>query len=79
MTDRFSWSGDGDLEVLDEDTGEFEPLRAGQPAVGYVAVSPTDDRCARCRSFRPPGACRRVEGTIDPAGWCALYASATAS
>jgi len=33
--------------------------------------------CAICASFQPPNACKLVEGTISPSGWCLLFAPNT--
>lgn len=33
--------------------------------------------CAVCVNFQPPNACKFVQGTISPNGWCMLFASKT--
>jgi len=33
--------------------------------------------CAVCVNFQPPNACKFVQGTISPTGWCLLFASKT--
>ena len=30
--------------------------------------------CSTCVNFEPPSACKIVQGTIDPNGWCLVYA-----
>ena len=30
--------------------------------------------CAVCANFQPPNACKVVQGTISPSGWCLLFA-----
>ena len=30
-------------------------------------------RCNNCVNFRPPHACTKVEGNIDPEMWCELF------
>lgn len=33
--------------------------------------------CAVCANFEPPNACKFVQGTISPTGWCQLFAPKT--
>jgi hypothetical protein len=33
--------------------------------------------CAVCVNFQPPNACKFVQGTISPSGWCLLFAPKT--
>jgi len=33
--------------------------------------------CAVCVNFQPPNACKFVQGTISPSGWCQLFAPKT--
>jgi hypothetical protein len=33
--------------------------------------------CAICINFQPPNACKFVQGTISPSGWCQLFAPKT--
>ncbi len=33
--------------------------------------------CAVCVNFQPPNACKFVQGTISPNGWCLLFAAKT--
>jgi hypothetical protein len=33
--------------------------------------------CAVCVNFQPPNACKFVQGTISPTGWCLLFAPKT--
>jgi hypothetical protein len=41
--------------------------------VGYQDT-PKDGRdCAGCQLFEPPNACKSVDGTISPNGWCKLW------
>ncbi|HEY6048148.1 MAG TPA: hypothetical protein VIV07_03780 [Sphingomicrobium sp.] len=30
-------------------------------------------RCDNCANFQAPGACKVVDGSIAPSGWCILY------
>ncbi|HVB17550.1 MAG TPA: hypothetical protein VNF04_13520 [Stellaceae bacterium] len=39
--------------------------------------SPKDGHdCKGCKLFEPPNACKSVEGTISPNGWCKLWIKA---
>jgi hypothetical protein len=33
--------------------------------------------CATCINFQPPNACKFVQGTVSPNGWCLLFAPKT--
>ncbi len=36
--------------------------------------TPTDGKqCSGCNLFVAPNACKTVDGTISPTGWCALW------
>jgi hypothetical protein len=39
----------------------------------YQAFPKNGQTCNKCVQFEPPAACKLVEGTISPAGWCQLY------
>lgn len=34
---------------------------------------PSGHKCAGCRFFKPPHACKIVSGTISPSGWCVSW------
>jgi hypothetical protein len=40
----------------------------------YQDQAKSGQRCSGCIHFIPAGQCKVVEGTINPNGWCALYA-----
>jgi hypothetical protein len=43
-------------------------------AVAKYQLSPNGkDHCEVCDNFRPPNACKFVEGEIGPNGWCLLF------
>ena len=44
-----------------------------QKAVKYQGTPKGEQRCDNCTSFAPPLACRLVDGTILPTGWCIRY------
>jgi hypothetical protein len=47
--------------------------KATQKAVGYQDTPHGAQRCDNCRQFEPPSACKTVQGTIAPSGWCKIY------
>jgi hypothetical protein len=55
------------------------PARAQQPKVATQAEAQYQDTpkgilaCAACTFFLPPHACKVVEGTINPHGWCKYF------
>lgn len=52
--------------------------KMAQGAVRYQN-SPKDGRqCSGCNVFVAPNACKTVDGTISPSGWCALWSKKAA-
>jgi hypothetical protein len=54
------------------------PATAGskfsQSMAKYQATPKGAQSCLACSQFQQPDACKVVEGTISPKGWCFLYA-----
>jgi hypothetical protein len=50
-----------------------------QKAVGYQETPKGAQRCDNCTQFGPPASCKIVDGSIDPAGWCKVYAKKVAA
>jgi anaerobic selenocysteine-containing dehydrogenase len=44
-------------------------------AMAYRPNPNGSQRCENCANFQPPTACKVVDGTISPTGWCILYRS----
>lgn len=44
-----------------------------QKAVRYQDSPKDGKRCDGCNLFVAPNACKSVDGTIAPAGWCSLW------
>jgi hypothetical protein len=42
--------------------------------VQYQEKPKGSQECDNCLHFVPPSSCKMVEGTINPKGWCQLYA-----
>ena len=47
--------------------------KLAQSAVRYQPTPKDGKQCDGCNLFIPPNACRSVEGTIAPTGWCILW------
>ena len=47
-----------------------------QASVKYQGSPKGDHNCANCKVFQPPDACKTVDGTISPDGWCSIWAKA---
>lgn len=41
--------------------------------VRYQDQPKGNQRCVGCKNFVGPGACRVVQGSVNPNGWCLLY------
>lgn len=48
-------------------------VKISQKAVAYQPQPNGDKRCDKCLQFQPPSACKIVEGTISPQGWCKVF------
>jgi hypothetical protein len=51
--------------------------KISQAAAKYQGQPKGQQSCAVCANFQPPSACKFVDGTISPAGWCQLFAPKT--
>jgi hypothetical protein len=51
--------------------------KISQADAKYQSTPKGDQRCDRCINFQPPNACKFVQGTISPSGWCQLFAPKT--
>ena len=50
------------------------PTAKLSPQEALYQDDPRDmQNCAMCTLFLPPAACKVVEGTISPNGWCRLF------
>jgi len=47
--------------------------KLAQSAVRYQPTPKDGKQCDGCNLFIPPNACKSVEGTIAPTGWCMLW------
>lgn len=49
--------------------------KLSQQVVAYQNHPAGDKRCDRCVQFQPPNACKIVDGTINPDGYCKFFIS----
>jgi len=47
--------------------------KMAQSAVRYQESPKDGKQCSGCNLFVAPNACKTVDGTIAPSGWCALW------
>jgi High potential iron-sulfur protein len=51
--------------------------KIAQTVVQYQNQPKNGQMCSTCANFEPPNACKIVAGTINPNGWCLVYAPKT--
>jgi High potential iron-sulfur protein len=47
--------------------------KVAQNLVGYQDQPHGAQQCSNCLQFEPPSACKVVDGTVSPTGWCKVY------
>jgi hypothetical protein len=57
-------------------TANRAAAKISQAAVAYQPQPNGDKRCDRCAQFQPPNACKIIDGTISPQGWCKVFVPA---
>jgi hypothetical protein len=55
-------------------TAAADAAKLSQDAAAYQSSPKNGQRCMDCSFFVSPAACKLVDGTISPAGWCKFYA-----
>jgi hypothetical protein len=50
-----------------------QAAKLSKTAVAYQNSPKGSRKCSNCRLFQPPSACRSVEGTVSPNGWCNIW------
>jgi hypothetical protein len=51
--------------------------KISKSAVAYQDHPDGDKRCGKCAQFQPPSACKIVDGTVSPEGYCRFFVPAT--
>ena len=59
--------------ILDA-VGAAAILSARPNAVAYQDHPEGDKRCEKCAQFQPPNECKMVDGSINPQGYCRIFA-----
>jgi len=62
----------GSLAPVAAQTGKMS-----QQAAAYQPSPKNGQKCLDCALFIQPQACKVVDGTISPVGWCKFYAKKT--
>lgn len=47
--------------------------KLSQSAANYQPTPKGNQRCNSCSQWLQPTACKVVDGTVSPTGWCSLY------
>jgi hypothetical protein len=47
--------------------------KMSQSSVSYRASPKGNQRCDNCALFQGPSACKSVDGSISPQGWCSIW------
>ena len=63
----------GAVPLLALGTTGAEAAKLSQSAARYQATPKDSKQCSNCNLFLPPNACKSVDGTISPSGWCVLW------
>jgi hypothetical protein len=65
--------GAGVVTFLGTATGAGAAAKVSQKSVAYQESPKGTQSCANCNVFEPPNACKTVEGTVSPQGWCKIW------
>jgi hypothetical protein len=55
-----------------------QSAKAAQSSVMYQDKPSSGHQCDGCVQWEAPNACKIVDGTISPSGWCALWSPKSA-
>jgi hypothetical protein len=62
----------GATAILGTGVSEAVAGKMSQSSVSYQGSPKGSQSCANCRLFQAPNACRSVDGSISPQGWCRI-------
>lgn len=65
--------GGAAIAMIDLAASPAEAAKMSQKAMAYKPSPNGSQRCDSCVNFQAPNACKVVDGTIAPNGWCILY------
>jgi hypothetical protein len=63
----------GAVSFLGMSARSAKAAKVSKSVVGYQNLPKGSERCDNCRNFEPPDSCAKVEGPIDPKGWCSFW------
>jgi hypothetical protein len=63
----------GALPLIALGATDASAAKLAQSAVRYQATPKDGKECSGCNLFVAPNACKSVDGTISPTGWCTLW------
>jgi len=59
------------------DAAQAQSTKLAQNIVQYQQTPKDGNKCSACVNWEPPNACKIVDGTINPEGWCVAFAPKT--
>lgn len=73
---RRAGSAAGAVSILGTRINSADAAKISQAAVSYQTSPNGDHRCGTCKQFVAPDACKIVDGTVSPQGWCKIWLKA---
>jgi hypothetical protein len=65
--------GAGAITLLGTAGGARAAAKVSQKSVAYQESPKGTQSCGNCNVFEAPSACKTVEGTVSPQGWCKIW------
>ena len=69
-------SAAGAVGIVSLNAGGANAAKAPQKSVAYQESPKGVQKCDNCSLWEAPNACKSVDGTISPQGWCMIYKKA---
>jgi High potential iron-sulfur protein len=66
----------GAVGIVSLNAGGANAAKAPQKSVAYQVSPKGVQKCDNCSLWEAPNACKSVDGTISPQGWCMIYKKA---
>ena len=63
----------GAIGIVSLNVSDADAAKAPQKSVAYQESPKGTQKCDNCSLWEAPNACKVVDGTINPDGWCMIY------
>ena len=63
----------GAMGIVSLNASDADAAKAPQKSVAYQESPKGAQKCDNCSLWEAPNACKVVDGTISPEGWCMIY------